>query len=232
MTATLDLTSAAADDPRLPLTTDTIVVYADLSCSFAHVAVHRLHETRTRPGLDGTVHFDHRAFPLELFNISVSQRPGVDSEIAAVGRLEPEAGWRLWQGPVWRYPVAMLPALEAVQAAKAQGWAASERLDRALRTAFWAGNRCISGMRHLTGHHGLHGRELRRLNLDLFALPGYRRHVRGGIARSAIPAFRRPRAGELSPVRTAAQGPGRCRLATRRCPPRHRLQPGQSRTDH
>ena len=147
MTATLNLASVAADDPRLPLTTDTIVVYADLNCSFAHVAVHRLHETRTRLGLNGTVHFDHRAFPLELFNISVNQRPGVDSEIAVVGRLEPEAGWRLWQGPDWRYPVTMLPPLEAVQAAKAQGWAASERLDRALRKAFWADNRCIS-MRH------------------------------------------------------------------------------------
>lgn len=42
----------------------------------------------------------------------------------------------------------MLPALKAVQAAKAQGWHASEQLDRALRRAFWAQGRCIA-MRHV-----------------------------------------------------------------------------------
>jgi predicted DsbA family dithiol-disulfide isomerase len=135
-------------DDRLPVTPDTIVVYSDLNCSFAHVAVHRLHETRRRLGLDGTLWFDHRAFPLELFNRRVNERPGVDSEVSVVGALEPEAGWRLWQGPDWTFPVTMLPALEAVQAAKAQGWHASEQLDRALRRAFWAEDRCIS-MRHV-----------------------------------------------------------------------------------
>jgi predicted DsbA family dithiol-disulfide isomerase len=147
VTAALDLSSAADDDPRLPNSADTIVVYADLNCSFAHVAVQRLHEMRSRLGLDGVVHFDHRAFPLELFNLSVNERPGVDSEIAVVGAIEPAAGWRLWQGPDWRYPVTMLPPLEAVQAAKSQGWAASEQLDRSLRKAFWEQHRCIS-LRH------------------------------------------------------------------------------------
>ncbi|NUT99074.1 MAG: hypothetical protein HOY78_44435 [Saccharothrix sp.] len=147
MTASVDLSTAAVDDPRLPDTPDTLVVYSDLNCSFAHLAVHRLHETRARLGLQDTVHFDHRVFPLELFNTSVNERPGVDSEIAVVGALDPDAGWRLWQGPDWRYPVTMLPALEAVQAAKAQGWTASEQLDRALRRAFWAESRCIS-LRH------------------------------------------------------------------------------------
>ncbi len=42
----------------------------------------------------------------------------------------------------------MLPALEAVQAAKWQGIAAAECLDRALRRAFWAEGLCIS-MRHV-----------------------------------------------------------------------------------
>jgi predicted DsbA family dithiol-disulfide isomerase len=42
----------------------------------------------------------------------------------------------------------MLPALEAVQAAKAQSWHASEQLDRSLRRAFWGESRCIS-MRHV-----------------------------------------------------------------------------------
>lgn len=140
--------SVPPGDPRLPADPDTVVVYSDLNCSFAHLAVHRLHEARRQLGLEDRLHFDHRAFPLELFNLSVNERPGVDSEIAVVGALDPDAGWRLWQGPDWRYPVTMLPALEAVQAAKVQGWAASEQLDRALRRAFWAHNRCIS-MRHV-----------------------------------------------------------------------------------
>lgn len=131
-------------DPRLPDSPDVIVIYSDLNCSFAHLAVHRLHETRKRLGLTERLHFDHRAFPLELFNSTVNERPGVDSEVAVVGGLEPAAGWQLWQDKDWRYPVTMLPALEAVQAAKAQGWHASEQLDRALRKAFWAESRCIS----------------------------------------------------------------------------------------
>ena len=136
-----------AEDPRLPDGPDTVVVFSDLNCSFAHLGVHRLHESRARLGLVGKLWFDHRAFPLELFNREVNQRPGVDSEIATVGALEPDAGWRLWQGPDWTYPVTMLPPLEAVQAAKAQSWQASEELDRALRRAFWADGRCIS-LRH------------------------------------------------------------------------------------
>ncbi|RLU87497.1 hypothetical protein CTZ27_23000 [Streptomyces griseocarneus] len=137
-----------AADPRLPGSPDTVVVFTDLNCSFAHVAVHRLHETRRRLGLEGRIWFDLRAFPLELFNEEVNARPGVDSEISVLGALEPDAGWRLWQGPDWAYPVTTLPALEAVEAAKAQSWHASEQLDRGLRRAFWAEGRCIS-MRHV-----------------------------------------------------------------------------------
>lgn len=134
-------------DPRLPGSPDTIVVFSDLNCSFAHLAVHRLHEARRRLGLEGRLWFDHRCFPLELFNRTVNERPGVDSEVSVVGALDPSAGWRLWQGPDWTYPVTMLPALEAVQAAKAQSLHASEQLDLGLRRAFWAEGRCIS-MRH------------------------------------------------------------------------------------
>jgi predicted DsbA family dithiol-disulfide isomerase len=122
----------------------TIVVYSDLWCSFAHLAVHRLHKTRARLGLEGVVAFDHHAFPLELLNGHGSPRPGTDSEVSAIGRLDPEAGWKLWQGPDWAYPTTTLPALEAIQAAKEQGFAASEALDLALRRAFWVESRCIS----------------------------------------------------------------------------------------
>lgn len=65
-----------------------------------------------------------------------------------MGALDPAAGWRLWQGPDWTYPVTMLPPLEAVQAATAQSWHAGEQLDLALRRGFWADGRCIS-QRHV-----------------------------------------------------------------------------------
>ena len=126
----------------------TIVIYSDLVCSFAHLAVYRLHRARAELGLENTVAFDHRAFPLELFNEQVNPRPGVDSEIAVLGGIAPEAGWAMWHAPDWAYPSTVLPALEAVQAAKEQSLAASEILDLALRRAFWADSRCIA-QRHV-----------------------------------------------------------------------------------
>ena len=46
----------------------TIVIWSEIHCPWSHLAVHRLHETRARLGLDDVVAFDHRAFPLEYFN--------------------------------------------------------------------------------------------------------------------------------------------------------------------
>ncbi|MGH4001780.1 MAG: DsbA family oxidoreductase, partial [Pseudonocardiaceae bacterium] len=92
---TYSSTNSAASDPRLPHDPTTLVIFSDLNCSFAHLAVYRLRQARGRLGLDGQLWFDHRAFPLELFNHTVNERPGVDSEVAVVGALEPRAGWRL-----------------------------------------------------------------------------------------------------------------------------------------
>ncbi|MFI6289896.1 DsbA family protein [Streptomyces sp. NPDC051018] len=121
-----------------------IIVFSDIWCSFAHLAVHRLHATRARLGLEHRVSFDLRAFPLELLNDAPSPRPGTDSEVARMASLEPAAGWQLWQAKDWLYPSSTLPALEAVQAAKEQSVAASERLDLALRKAFWAESKCVT----------------------------------------------------------------------------------------
>jgi predicted DsbA family dithiol-disulfide isomerase len=121
----------------------TIVVFSDLACPFAHVLLHRLHNARTRLGLDDTVTFDHHAFPIELLNHTPGTRLGSDSEIPVLGALEPDAGWQLWQGPDHHYPNTMLLAFEAVQAAKRQSPRASEQLDRALRLAFWQHSRPI-----------------------------------------------------------------------------------------
>jgi predicted DsbA family dithiol-disulfide isomerase len=122
----------------------TIVVYGDVGCPWAHLAVHRLLATRSAMGLDGEVVVDHRPFILELANARPTPRRILDAEIPVVGGLDPDAGWQVWQGEASTWPVTTLPALEAVEAAKAQSLQASEQLDRALRLAFFGESRCIS----------------------------------------------------------------------------------------
>lgn len=122
----------------------TVVVWSDVGCPWTHVAVARLHRVRDELGLSERVRFDHRAFPLELFNDRPTPKLVLDAEIPVAGGLEPGAGWQVWSGREWAYPVTTLPALEAVQAAKEQSLEASEELDRALRVAFFAHSRCIS----------------------------------------------------------------------------------------
>lgn len=126
----------------------TIAIYADIACPWSHVAIHRLHTTRARLGLERDVSFDLRPFPLEVFNKRATPKRTLDAEIPVAGGLEPQAGWRLWDGPEYDYPVSTLLALEAVQAAKSQGLDASAALDRALRGAFFARSRNIA-LRHV-----------------------------------------------------------------------------------
>ena len=126
----------------------TIAVWSDIGCPWSHAALWRLHDARRRLGLTERVRFDHRAFPLELFNSEPTPFRTVAAEIPVCGHLAPRAGWQVWQGLLTSWPVTTLPAMEAVQAAKGQGLAASEELDRALRTAFFAESRCIS-LRHV-----------------------------------------------------------------------------------
>ena len=154
----------------------TLVVYADLGCPWAHVAVHRLHTARTRLGLDGQVHFDHRVFALELANNRPTPKLTLESEVPVTSGLESDAGWQLWQGAAHEYPVTTLLALEAVQAAKEQGLDASERLDRSLRRAFFGESRCIS-MLHVVLDVA------REAELDVDAL---RSALEAGTSRSAV----------------------------------------------
>jgi len=126
----------------------TLVVYSDLHCPWAHAAVSRLHRVRSDLGLDAEVRLDHRAFPLEIFNDEPTPKLTHDAEIPVIGAIEPEAGWQLWTAPDFEYPVSTLLPLEAVQVAKEQGFDVSERLDRALRRAYFAESRCIT-MRHV-----------------------------------------------------------------------------------
>jgi predicted DsbA family dithiol-disulfide isomerase len=126
----------------------TIAVWSDLGCPWSHAVVWRLHDARTRLGLEGRVTFDHHAFPLELFNNEPTPRPLREAEGRVAAELAPRAGWQPWSAPAHAWPVTMLLPMEAVQAAKLQSLAASEELDRGLRRAFWGESRCIS-LRHV-----------------------------------------------------------------------------------
>lgn len=126
---------------------NNIIVYSDIGCPWAHVAVFRLHSMRSKLGLNDSVVFDMRAYPLEEINEQPTPKKILDAEISVAGGLEPEAGWQMWQRPDSEFPVTTLPALEAVQAAKEQGVRASENLDRALRVALFGQSRVVS-MRH------------------------------------------------------------------------------------
>ena len=137
------MTSASTVPATVPVAPGTIVIFSDLTCPFAHVAIHRLFTVRTRLGLDDHVRLDHHAFPIELLNSSPGTRHGSDSEIPVLGSLEPDAGWQLWQGPDYHYPSTVLLAFEAVQVVKTQSLEVSERFDRAVRHAFWADSRPI-----------------------------------------------------------------------------------------
>src|SRR3954451_15522320 len=122
----------------------TLVVYGDIACPWSHLCVHGLRRARHRLGLDGEVDLDLRSFPLELFNGRPTPKRTLDAEIPVVGALDPSAGWQVWQRPDFEYPVTTLPALEAVQAAKAQSLRASEDLGRALRYALFAESKTVS----------------------------------------------------------------------------------------
>jgi len=126
-----------------PVAPGTIQLWSDLLCPFAHVAVHRLRETRERLGLGGQVRLDHHVFPLELFN-GPHPRRGTDTEAVGLGQVAPEAGFRVWTAADDLYPHTVLLAAEAVLAATSQSMEAAEALDAALRRAFWSESRSIA----------------------------------------------------------------------------------------
>ncbi len=122
----------------------TVVVYSDIACPWATVAVHRFHQARSRLGLDGRLHLQHRLYLLEDVNHFAVPARKLDAEIPVVGQLAPELGMKPWQGDRSEWPVTSLPANEAVHAAAAQSPDGAEELDMALRLAFFRDSRCIS----------------------------------------------------------------------------------------
>lgn len=126
----------------------TIVVCSDVGCPWSHVAVFRLLRARHVAGLDDDVVLDHRPFLLEELNHQPTPRKVLEAEIPVLANLEADAGWQVWPGSPYEWPVSTLLAAEAVQAAKTQSLRASEALDRALRVAFFRDGRCIT-LRHV-----------------------------------------------------------------------------------
>lgn len=120
-----------------------LTVISDIGCPWAHIALHRVGREIGTRGLDVELPLDHRAFPLELVHGRPTSMSEIDRVIRIGMRIEPDAGWAHPDDP-WTFPVTMLPALEAVQAAKAQDPQLSATLDRALRRAVFAEWRCVS----------------------------------------------------------------------------------------
>lgn len=123
-------------------TPGVITVWSDIACPWASMALQTLREAAASRGLG--LRLDHRAFPLELVNRRPTPRPMHDEEVARITGVRPDLGWSTWTRDAWEYPVTTLPAMEAVQAAKAQGLAASDALDAALRRAYFVEQRCVS----------------------------------------------------------------------------------------
>jgi predicted DsbA family dithiol-disulfide isomerase len=124
-----------------------IVVFTDVMCGWATVALHHLYRARSEAGFDDRVTVDHRLFLLEDVNRMALNTRTIEGEKPVVGQLVEELQFKPWQLDPSEFPVTSLLANEAVQAAKQQSAKAAERLDMALRLAFWRDSRCIS-MRH------------------------------------------------------------------------------------
>lgn len=130
-------------------TPGTITVYSDIGCPWASLALFHLRAQRAQVGQSGGTGpvIEHRAFPLELFNRRGTPKTILDAEIAVITSTEPALGWGPWRRPDSEYPVTMLPAMEAVQAARDPeigGAAGADELDGALRRAFYVDSRNIS----------------------------------------------------------------------------------------
>ena len=123
-----------------------LTVWSDVACPWATLALHTLRERARAKNV--VLHIDHRVFPLELVNSAATPQPMHDDEVERIIAILPSLGWQQWTQPAWQYPVTMLPAIQAVQAAKHMGLRASDALDGALRRAFFVEQRCVS-LRHV-----------------------------------------------------------------------------------
>jgi predicted DsbA family dithiol-disulfide isomerase len=126
-----------------PAGTNAVVVYSDLRCPWAHVAVHRLLTEVELRGVASELHVDHRWFPLDR-DAMPSDLDALDRKVQPIRELAPEAGWRAWAGSSARFPDSSELAAAWVQGAKRASPAASVALDRSLRTALFADGRDLA----------------------------------------------------------------------------------------
>lgn len=132
-------TTLVNQDPRV------LTVWSDIGCPWATLALQVVRQRAHERDIDLVV--DHRAFPLELFNRRPTPKPIIDVEVTAIAALLPALGWKTWEAADSQYVVTTLPAMAAVQAAKATavgGLRASGELDAALRRALYEESRCVS----------------------------------------------------------------------------------------
>lgn len=122
----------------------TVVLYSDVGCPWATLALHRLYAARAAAGLDDALRVEHRLFSLEDVNAAPLSKAVVDAELAVIDSLAPDFGWQQWQRDPAEWPNTMLLANEAVHAAKAQGNVAAEELDMALRRGLFSQSRPVS----------------------------------------------------------------------------------------
>jgi predicted DsbA family dithiol-disulfide isomerase len=134
--------------PRPAVEPGTVVMFGDVMCGWATLALHRLYQARSAVGPDSAFTVDLQLFLLEDVNHMALNTKIIELEKPVIGALAEELEFKGWQGHPSEYPVTSLPANEAVQAAKAQSATAAEQLDMALRLAFWRDSQCIS-MRHV-----------------------------------------------------------------------------------
>jgi predicted DsbA family dithiol-disulfide isomerase len=127
----------------------TVVLFSDVACGWATVALHRFYQARERAGLTDQVRVDHQLFLLEDVNRFPIPKRFLDSEVPVVGSLEPSFGWKPWQGDASTWPITVLLSNEAVHAAKRQSLEAAEQLDMAIRHAFFTDSRPISLLHEL-----------------------------------------------------------------------------------
>ena len=123
-------------------TPGVITIWSDISCPWATLALHTLHQAATAQR--APLRIAHRAFPLELLNRRPTPRPDHDDEVAAITAVRTDLDWSPWRADDWAYPVTTVPAMAAVQAARQQGPDAADALDTALRRAYFVDQRCIS----------------------------------------------------------------------------------------
>ena len=76
----------------------TVVVFTDVVCGWATLALHRFYAAREKAGLTDAVRVDHQLFLLEDVNEFPIPKRLLDSEIPVVGALAPDFGWQPWQG--------------------------------------------------------------------------------------------------------------------------------------